>query len=676
MQHPLRTILVALLLMAAPVAAADEAEAGFGLRDALEDTPAPSVKPGPGQEAEALSPMEALPLRLRIAQLMVVAPQGEPVPNTLDKVMLTRYPPGGVILPSLMKPRNAAEYAADLRAMAAGESPLVPPLVGGDLHALPKYGWGPRNFFPPLPSLMAVAAANDPRATEALAGLIAEHMKLLGLNFHLGPPLELAPTLSEAEGTVQNLGSDPEAVAEIGGALLKRLLDEGIVAVPTGFPGGGLDRTGNSPAVLLTPEAHLDGGPLLPYRRAIELGVPAIHVGNVLVPTLDPDNLPASLSRVVMRGLLRDRLGFEGVVLAGPIDSPDIVRDYDLALAAQRALESGADMLLWSAAGDRVMRAVEELAAAVENGTFSQDVVDNAFQRVVAMKESFDLAGREAPDPKEADKLERKREFPRAALEVERLSITCVQNRAGTLPLTKLDAMPVGVTGVAGVTELKDALEEYLKHVAEQPITTAKHAGQIMDFEIDRVTRYIEGARTIIVVLTSDMRPRSQQALVRAIKQKGPRVVVVLAGYPSSLPELAAADAILLTYGERDVLEQNMTAVAEVLMGQGPVGILHAVRDVRLRAGTPERFSVFDVVRVPAGRLPVTIEEPFVAGYAVPYDPTHSVRRVEWRFGDGDKSKDFVTEKTFDAPGRYPITLTVRDHAKNETSRTFHAVVE
>ncbi len=673
---------------AAPPATTGDVVEGqeYGISGAIEgDVVAPTIVRPPAEAAvpnapfegdEEKTPFESLTLRERVAQLMIVSPQGAPAPDSADRALLLTYPPGGVVLPPLMKPQSAAEYVSALRALPIESQRGIPLLIAVDFHQLPKYGWGPRNYFPPVPSLMSVAAAADPEATARLAQLIGGQMSAIGINMYLGPSLTLAPTLDGALGDIQCLGSDPEFVGEAGETLLRTLTEQGTIVAPTGFPGGGLNRLQRGPAVLLTPLPMLAEMDLAPYIRAIGAGAPMIHVGGTLAATIDSRNLPACMSSAVMEDLLRDQLGFTGVILAGPMDGEDVSTGRDASEAARIALESGADMLLWNSAGQRVAKTVDLIVAAIMRGEMNQDVVDNALRRVLDMKDRHELLGRPAPKPREAEKIEKKRTYPREAYAVERRSVTLVQNRDETLPLTKLRSMPVGITGVRGVEELHGYLEKELKHVAQQPILTARHAGRIMDFEIDRLTRNLNGPKTAICVLTPDLAPAGQVDLIRALKAKGMRVVVVLVGYPSSLPDLVLADAILITYSDPAALDEAMRAVSDVLMGKGPVAMVRFVRDVRMQAGVPERFNALEIIRTPAGRLPVTVGEPFVAGLAVPYDPTYAVRKVEWAFGDGTKAKEFATEKAFTEPGRYPITLTITETNKDVTSTTFYATVE
>ncbi|HOJ34209.1 MAG TPA: glycoside hydrolase family 3 N-terminal domain-containing protein [Candidatus Hydrogenedentes bacterium] len=628
--------------------------------------------PQPAEKVETAPPSATLTLREKVAQLMIVTLQGDPLPDSQDLLFLSQYPPGGIVLPRLSQPRMTARYVATLRGIKNPSRVWI----AANMHTFPKYNWGPENYFPPIPSLLSVAASNDNSAANALGIVIAELMNTLGLDVHLGPTLELAPTLPESKGNIQCLGSVPQFAADAGCALIATLSSHGILPVPLGFPGGGYNKTPKQPAVLSTPRPLLEEHDLLPYRKAIEQGVAIIHVSNTLVPTIDPANVPASLSRPVMVDLLRNQLGFQGVVIAGPMDDEDITRYRDASAAARAALEAGADMILWNSAGQRVMKTIDQIVMAIQRGELDQDIVESALRRVQQVKQDHTRAATDLPKATQAEKIEKTSKYSDAAYKIERKSITLVQNRNNALPLQKTKAITVGICGVIGVSELQSALERYLKKVPVQPITTAKHGGDIYDFEIDRVTRGIQGAGTIICILTSDIRPAGQTRLINAIKMKGPRVVVVLVGYPSSLPQLQTADAIVLAYCNPDALEESMRAVADVLMGEGAPGIFQPVRELHFQLGVPQKLNALDVIRVPSGRLPVNLEPPFVAGLVVQYDPSKAVKKVEWDFGDKERMKGVEVEKVYNAPGSYIITLTLIDSKNDTVQQTFPAIVE
>jgi hypothetical protein len=180
----------------------------------------------------------------------------------------------------------------------------------------------------------------------------------------------------------------------------------------------------------------------------------------------------------------------------------------------------------------------------------------------------------------------------------------------------------------------------------------------------------------MIIIVTPEVRLSSQLKLISALQAKDIRVIAVLLGYPDTLPRLAGVDAIVLAYCDPAAPNVALLAVADVLAGRGPLGTMPVVPDVKARAGEMKRFNALDVVRAPAGQLPVDIEAPYVAGLAVPYDPTETIKKVQWDFGDGKKAKGLVVERAYASAGRYPVTLTVTDKKGQVTKRTFYALVE
>lgn len=615
-------------------------------------------------------------LRQRVCQLMMVTLQGWPKPDTMDITLLSDHTPGSVIVPRMLRPGDGADYVSRLRVAAREQTSGIPLLIGANLYELPMWGWGPKDYFVPLPSLLSIAATGDPGAAERLADLLAKHLTAMGFDMHLGPTLELAPKLPGAKGSIQCFGGNPEFVAAAGAAMLKGLTDAGVVAVAMGFPGGGMNRTGKEPAVLLTPAAHFNDADLLPYKRAVEGGALMIHVGNTLAPTLDTSGLPASLSPAVISGVLRNTLGFGGVIVAGPMDTNDIARAYSPDHAALLAIKAGADMVCWASGGTMVMRSVERIVRSVESGDLSEGVLNAAVGRVLALKFGRGLAERKALNARTAGRLELNRRFSEEALAIERRAVVLVQNRNKTLPLIKGESTPVRITGVAGVEELHAALAKPLKHVDLQPIVSAKHGRQIFDFEVDRVTSRIGGIRTVVCLLTSDLRGPGTQDLLRQVRGAGARVVVVLIGLPDALPDFGEADAILVSHCDPKACDLAMKAVADALLGQGPPTIASSVGDLHTQVGKPETFKVSDVVRSPAGRLPVDIQAPFLAGFSLHYAAAPNVKKATWDFGDGRRATGLEVTKAYEAAGRYAVTLTVSDKNKETVSRTFYVVVE
>lgn len=634
---------------------------------------APGV-PGIDQQADPLGyALANMTLQQKVGHLMMVTMSGAHAPNPQDLAFLKSYTPGAAIIPKISKPAFATAYVIKLRGVQQISG--VPMWVGTNLYRLTRNDRDEFSDFIQLPSPLSLAAANDPATTLALAELMAEHLSLMGFNLHLGPSLELAPTLPTAEGSIYNLGSDPKF---IGSAFdtIKGVFDQyGIISVPLGFPGGGTNRPKKSSAVLLTTSNLLRETDLAPFIRAIEVKSPMIHVGNTLVPTIDPASPPACVSEAVITGLLRTELGYDGIILAGPMDSQDVAGILDPAEAAIRALRYGADMIYWNGAGNTEMRAIDNIVLAVHENRLEASRIDEALKRVLEYKFAH-LMSQSAIKERGSAPLEKQKQLARRVQSIEQQAITVVQNKGGILPLSKGGSMPVGVTGTVGVEILTKGLEEHFKPVSQQLITTARHIGDIKDFEIERITSHIRGIRTVVCIFTDADRPEGQFRLIRALHEKDVKVVVVLLGYPRNLPYLAEAEAVVLAYCDPTKYGETIAAMGNILAGEAPIGFRDIDRDISVKSGETRTFNVHDLVRMPSGHLPVTLSDRFVVGTSAPYNTQGLLKKVQWDFGDGKKSKDEKVVHSFSAPGRYPVALSVTTKAGNTANFTFYVLVD
>jgi hypothetical protein len=453
----------------------------------------------------------------------------------------------------------------------------------------------------------------------------------------------------------------------------------GLLMLPLDFPGGAHNRAREgAPPVLLTPEPLLMESDLLPFRRVIASGAKLLHVGNVLAPALDSAK-PASISAPVMRTLLRERLGFEGVIVAGPMDGAELTHYLDPAVAARQALEAGADLLFFEGQSGQVVRVIEKLVAAVQAGELSEAVIDAAARRVLALK----YAALKPLEPKSEAQVARqaeRKELTQAVERIERHALTLLKNSNGVLPLRREQSLPAGLTGVVALEGMRGILEKELKELAMQEVATARHLGEIQDFEIERLTSRVRGVRTVVCVFTATLRPAGPVALVRRLKEKGVSVVVVLLGYPSYAAQLSAADAIVLAYCDEATHETTLKAVAELLLGRCSLRVLSAEemlgpgKSLAMRVGESLQFDALRAVQAPAGRLPLRLSEDFPEGSAVRMDPALSLKRAQWDF-DGKKVSRPTAEHAFTTPGHHRITLTVTDTAGETSSGTFEVRV-
>ncbi len=665
-----------LLLLVSSIAIAQTPPQNLGdIVNQSETAPIPEADPtGDAAPEETVeTQLDGMTLNQKIAQLFVIPLQGGLSPSSNDRQFIEAYPPGGILLPNITNPQNAITLVKAIR--DTKKSHGVPILIGTNVFAPSEKERALTNLFLRMPSMTAIAASNRESAAIELFDLLAEDLSLMGIDFHLGPDLLLASSLDPAESP-DNFGSDPEHSAELAALLGESLKRNDVLWVPVGFPGGGGNKTKKSPAVLLTPRNQLFDNDLLPYARAIQEDLKIVHVGNPLVPTLDTGSPFASLSPHVLNTLLRQGLSFDGLILAGPMDAPEVVAKLPPAQAVMQSLAYGADMILLNESGIKALKTIAQISVAVQKGEFDEAIIDRAVTRILELKIEMKLPGKELPEEKSAARIITKREKSDAALTIDRSSITLLRNDGAILPLDKKRSHPVAVTGVEGVNELQDALELHFKKVFIQKINSAKHATRVQDFEYKRVLNLTKGARNIIYILSDVADMKTQYELLRQIKAQGRRLIVISLDFPKNPRVLEPADVVILVYRSNHTLKETMTAVSDVLMGDAPVRILPAINALRGNVGTEIGFNVRDVIRSPVGRLPIQLSEAFPAGHSVSYTPTLAVQKVRWDFGDGKSSSEFVSSHAYSELGDFVVTLTINSKGHDPVIGTFPITIE
>ena len=242
--------------------------------------------------------------------------------------------------------KNAAQLArlcASLRELIVSETGMEP------FIAIDQEGGVVSRFSPDMattPGAMALAAAGGDAPYRA-ARLTAAQLRAAGVNFDLAPVLDVNSNPLNPVIGVRSFGDLPEEAAERVMGFMRGLLDGGVMACGKHFPGHGDTDTDSHiglPRVDKSRE-QLEECELLPFRRAIEAGIPAIMSSHVLFPALEPEKLPATMSRRILTGLLREELGFGGVIISDCMEMDAVAKFYGTVNGAAAALKAGADIV-------------------------------------------------------------------------------------------------------------------------------------------------------------------------------------------------------------------------------------------------------------------------------------------------------------------------------------------
>ncbi|MEV8635015.1 glycoside hydrolase family 3 protein [Streptosporangium sp. NPDC051023] len=304
---------------------------------------------------------------------------GTEVPDWLRKRLAEGL--GGVALYS----RNLVD-SAQVRALTAALRAENPDVViatdeeAGDVTRLEALIGSSR------PGNLALGAVDDPELTERVARGIGADLAAAGITLNYAPVVDVNSDLDNPVVGTRAFGSDPWLVARHAAAWVTGLQSAGVAACAKHFPGHGataVDSHNDLPTVSYSAE-ELAATTLPPYRAAIEAGVQAVMTGHLLVPAYDPDS-PATMSARLLVGLLREELGFDGLIVTDAVEMPSVAERYGVTGAAVRALVAGADAIC--VGGERKGAGVvgfmrNAIMAAVIDGTLPEERLAEAASRV------------------------------------------------------------------------------------------------------------------------------------------------------------------------------------------------------------------------------------------------------------------------------------------------------
>jgi beta-N-acetylhexosaminidase len=241
--------------------------------------------------------------------------------------------------------------------------------------------------FPDLPSGRELGEAG-PEAARAAGMAAAQHLRAVGFTMNLAPVLDVDSNPANPVIGARAFSSDPVRAAECAVAYAQGLRAGGVHACGKHFPGHGdtnVDSHLDLPRLAHGME-RLEAIELVPFRAAVRSGIEAIMTAHVLFEALDP-GVPATLSRSVITGLLRERLGFDGLVLTDDFEMQAIADRFELGEAAVRSIEAGCDVVLACHRLDRQRRVIAAIAQAIDSGRIPESRVRESRKRLERLLE-------------------------------------------------------------------------------------------------------------------------------------------------------------------------------------------------------------------------------------------------------------------------------------------------
>lgn len=341
--------------------------------------------------------LEQMSLEEKAAQLFIITPESlvgisnVTAASETTKEAFGQYPVGGFVYfeNNLLSGEQVKEMLSNVQKYSM-EHVNLPVFTcvdeeGGSVTRISGTG---KFDVPDIENMSAIGLTKDIEAAYDAGGKIGNYLHELGFNVDFAP---VADVLSNEKNTVvgrRSFGSDPDLVADMSMAVCEGLRENGVYAVLKHFPGHGATEEDSHKGYAYTEKSleELQENELIPFQRGIDSDVSFIMAGHISLPNVTGDDTPASLSEIMIDQILRETMGYDGIVVTDAMNMGAIAQHFSASEAAVRALLAGADMILMP---QDFYAAYQGVLEAVKRGDLSEERIDESVRRILDVKLSL-----------------------------------------------------------------------------------------------------------------------------------------------------------------------------------------------------------------------------------------------------------------------------------------------
>ena len=449
----------------------------------------------------------------------------------------------------------------------------IPLLIGADFERGSAMRLDEGTSFP---TQMAVAAAGNPQDAYTMGKITAMEARQAGVHWIYAPVADVNNNPGNPIINTRSFGEDPARVAEFVSAYVRGVEENGGLATAKHFPGHG-DTAADSHIdlpVIRADRQRLDSLELVPFRAAIAAGAGSVMTGHLNVPALEPDpNTPATLSHNILTGVLRDQLGFDGLVITDAMDMGGITVRFAPGEAAVRAVLAGADCLLMPPVPDAAFEALQQ---AVKSGRISRERLDASVRRILEAKARLGLNKNRLVDVNAINSHFALAPWTRQAQDISDRGITLLRDTPRRLPLD--GSKPSRALLLAFYADPEPTPGEDLERELRRrfdSVVTLRADTRFRDASILKLPPpdSYDVAIVALFVRVSDRKgnvdvPAEQAALAEQVYKSGKPAITLAFGSPYLIENFPQAETWLAAFGISDVAQISM---ARALFGEIPV---------------------------------------------------------------------------------------------------------
>ncbi|WP_245575751.1 glycoside hydrolase family 3 N-terminal domain-containing protein [Hymenobacter norwichensis] len=509
------------------------------------------------------SVMKTLTPDQRVAQLFMVAAYSNRKRIDEDSIstLIKQYGIGGMVFfqgGPMRQSRLLNRYQSESR---------VPLLVAMDA----EWGVGMRlDSVQRFPYQMSMGGIRDNQLFYDMGTEVAAQFRRLGMHVNFAPVVDVNNNAANPVIGYRSWGENRQSVTEKSYLYMKGMQDAGILAVAKHFPGHGDTDTDSHLALplLRIDRKRIDTLELFPFKSLMQRGLGGMMVAHLNIPALDTTGMPSTLSKPITTGLLKEKLGFEGVIFTDAMNMKGVISKYPPGDADVRALIAGNDILEFS---KNIPLAIRMVRDAINAGQLTQASIDARCRKMLALKE---WAGLNHYRPIDLRNITQDLNTPHAqylSQHLTELSVTVLRNQKNLLPLQRLDTLRLATLtiGTKDTTDFQRMVTDY---------APARHFWMSASPTIDELTQMRETLKAYNVVLVGfnnlgrlpatnfGVTPEAN-VLLRELGSKNQKVVVAVFGSAyavAKIRDLDRADAVVLAYQES---KNAQDVTAEVIFG-------------------------------------------------------------------------------------------------------------
>ena len=439
-----------------------------------------------------------------------------------------------------------------------------------------------------FPYQMALGAIQNDTLLYKMGQEVARQVKRTGLHMNFAPVVDVNNNPNNPVINYRSFGENKEKVAEKGIAYMRGMQDQKILTTAKHFPGHGDTDTDSHKALpqINHPFTRLDSLEMYPFKKLIDAGIGGVMVAHLNIPALDSSGVPSTLSKKIISGILKEKLGFKGLIVTDAMNMKGVTTGNEPGVVDKKAIIAGNDLLEFT---EDVPKAIAEIRKAIDQGIISQAAIDEKCRKVLAVKQWVGLNHYEPLKTANIDKELNNSYAEYIQQKLVEKSLTVLKNEQELIPLRRLDTLKIASISIGA----------------------------------DRRTAFQENLSWYTKIDHFQLKDKATASQISAVKEKLKDYNVVIAGlhdhskYPRNV--IRYSDAVLKFIAE---IAQNEHTIFSVFKNPYTLNKMDNIEDaaVLIEAYQDSELSEQKVAQLifggfkADGKLPVSVGKKFKAG--------------------------------------------------------------